>query len=138
MGSNETAITIPGGLVIDAFDGNEAPSDPNCLLFGADRLAALWDRSESGSHQAACAVLCLRRPDRNLWQIMAKAVAQRTVARGATGSGAAIARPVPTPEPPGIPDHESTDPTGASLGGVINITLKKLFFSPQHVSRLSL
>ena len=40
MGSNETAITIPGGpRVIDVFDGNGAPSGPNCLLFSyADRL----------------------------------------------------------------------------------------------------
>ena len=40
MGSDETAITIPGGpRVIDVFDANEAPSGPNNLLFsGADRL----------------------------------------------------------------------------------------------------
>ena len=40
MGSNETAITIPGGpRVIDVFAGNGAPSGPNCTLFvGADRL----------------------------------------------------------------------------------------------------
>ena len=40
MGSNETAITIPGGpRVIDVFDGDGAPSGPNCTLFsGADRL----------------------------------------------------------------------------------------------------
>ncbi len=40
MGSNETAITIPGGpRVIDVFDGNGAPSGPWCTLFsGADRL----------------------------------------------------------------------------------------------------
>ena len=39
MGSDETAITIPGGpRVIDVFDGNGAPSGPNYLLFsGADR-----------------------------------------------------------------------------------------------------
>ena len=51
MGSNETAITIPGGpRVIDVFDGNGAPSGPNCLLFvDADRLAdSLWDRSGVG------------------------------------------------------------------------------------------
>jgi hypothetical protein len=48
MGSNETAITIPGGpRVIDVFYGNGAPSGPNCLLFSdADRLSdSLWDRS---------------------------------------------------------------------------------------------
>jgi len=48
MGSDETAITVPGGLrVIDDFDGNEAPSGPNYLLFvDVDRLAdSLWDRS---------------------------------------------------------------------------------------------
>ena len=40
MGSDKTAITIPGGpRVIDVFDGNEAPSGPNYTLFpGADRL----------------------------------------------------------------------------------------------------
>ena len=48
MGSGETAITILGGpRVINVFDGNEAPSGPNYLLFSdADRpLGALWDRS---------------------------------------------------------------------------------------------
>ena len=51
MGSGETAITILGGpRVIDVFDGNGAPSGPNCLLFSdADRLAdALRDRSKVG------------------------------------------------------------------------------------------
>ena len=51
MGSDETAITIPGGpRVIDVFYGNGAPSGPNCLLFSdVDRLAdALWDRSDGG------------------------------------------------------------------------------------------
>ncbi len=40
MGSNETAITIPGGpRVIDVFAGIGAPSGPNYTLFsGADRL----------------------------------------------------------------------------------------------------
>ena len=40
MGSDETAVTIPGGpRVIDVFDGNGAPSGPNYLLFSdADRL----------------------------------------------------------------------------------------------------
>ena len=51
MGSNETAIALPGGpWVIDVFDENGAPSSPNYLLFvDADRLAdALWDRSKVG------------------------------------------------------------------------------------------
>ena len=51
MGSNETATATTGApRVIDVFDGNGAPSGPNCTLFsGADRLAvALWDRSEVG------------------------------------------------------------------------------------------
>ena len=40
MGSEETAITIPGGpRVIDVFAGNGPPSGPNYLLFlDADRL----------------------------------------------------------------------------------------------------
>ena len=51
MGSNKTAITITGGpLVIDVFDGNGAPSGPNCTLFsGADRLVdSLRDMSGVG------------------------------------------------------------------------------------------
>ena len=40
MGSNETATATTGGpLVIGVFDGDGAPSGPNCTLFsGADRL----------------------------------------------------------------------------------------------------
>ena len=51
MGSNETAITIPGGpRVIDVFDGDGAPSGPNYILFSdVDRLAdSLRDRSKVG------------------------------------------------------------------------------------------
>ena len=51
MGSDETAITIPGGpRVIDVFIGDGAPSGPNCALFsGADRLPdSLWDRPGVG------------------------------------------------------------------------------------------
>ena len=51
MGSNETAITIPGGSrVLTIFDGSGAPSGPNYLLFSdADRLPdSLWDRSGVG------------------------------------------------------------------------------------------
>ena len=51
MGSDETAITIPGGpRVIDVFDGNGAPSGPNYLLFShVDRLAdSLRDKSGVG------------------------------------------------------------------------------------------
>ena len=51
MGSDETAITIPGGpRVIDVFDGNGAPSGPNFTLFSeADRLLeASRGRSSSG------------------------------------------------------------------------------------------
>ena len=51
MGSNETATATTGGpRVIDVFDGNEAPSGPNCLLFSdLDRLTdSLRDRSGVG------------------------------------------------------------------------------------------
>ena len=51
MGSDETAIAIPGGpRVIYVFDGNGAPSGPNYLLLSdVDRLAdPLWDRSGAG------------------------------------------------------------------------------------------
>jgi len=51
MGSEEIATAATGGpRVIDVFDGNGAPSGPNCTLFsGADRLAdSLRDRSGVG------------------------------------------------------------------------------------------
>ena len=51
MGSDETAITIPGGpRVIDVFYGNGAPSGPNYTLFsGADRLLEVSrGRSDAG------------------------------------------------------------------------------------------
>ena len=51
MGSNGTAITIPGGpRVIGVFDGNGAPSGPNYTLFVvADRRpGSLWVRSGGG------------------------------------------------------------------------------------------
>ena len=40
MGSDETAIAVPGcPRVIEVFDGNGAPSGPNCTLFSdVDRL----------------------------------------------------------------------------------------------------
>ena len=78
MGSDETAITVPGvPRVIDVFYGNGAPSGPNCLLFSdVDRLSdSLWDRSEVGRsprpHAAALGAL-QRALDRNFWQIMGK------------------------------------------------------------------
>ena len=50
MGSNETATATTGGpRVIDVFDGNEAPSGPNCALFSdVDRLLEV-SRGRSGS-----------------------------------------------------------------------------------------
>jgi hypothetical protein len=51
MGSDETATATTGGpRVIDVFDGNGAPSGPNCLLFSdVYRLVdSLWDRSGVG------------------------------------------------------------------------------------------
>ena len=50
MGSNETAIALPGGpRVIDVFTGDGAPSGPNNLLFSdADRLLEA-SRGRSGS-----------------------------------------------------------------------------------------
>ena len=76
MGSNETATATTGGpRVIDVFDGNGAPSGPNCLLFSdADRLAdSLWDRSGVGwsprPHAAALGAL-QRALDRKLWDFV--------------------------------------------------------------------
>ena len=53
MGSNETATATTGGpRVIDVFDGNGAPSGPNCTLFsGADRLLKA-SRGRSGSGES--------------------------------------------------------------------------------------
>ena len=51
MGSDETAITVPGGpRVIDVFYANEAPSGPNYLLFvDVDRRTdSLGDRPGVG------------------------------------------------------------------------------------------
>ena len=78
MGSDETAITVPGGpRVIDVFDGNGAPSGPNYLLFvDVDRPSdSLWDRSGVGwSPRPHAPVLgALQRAlDPKLWQIMGK------------------------------------------------------------------
>ena len=51
MGSDETATATTGGpRVIGVFDGNGAPSGPNCTLFSrVDRLVdSLWVRSDVG------------------------------------------------------------------------------------------
>ena len=50
MGPNEIATATTGGpRVIDVFDGDGAPSGPNCTLFsGADRLLEV-SRGRSGS-----------------------------------------------------------------------------------------
>ena len=50
MGSNETATATTGGpRVIDVFDGDGAPSGPNCTLFmRVDRLLEV-SRGRSGS-----------------------------------------------------------------------------------------
>ena len=51
MGSDEAATATTGGpRVFYVFDGNGAPSGPNCLLFSdVDRLAdCLRDRSGVG------------------------------------------------------------------------------------------
>ena len=78
MGSDETATATTGGpRVIDVFDGNEAPSGPNYLLFsGVDRLLdSLRDRSKLGwsptPHARVLGAL-QRALDRKLWGIMAK------------------------------------------------------------------
>ena len=80
MGSDETAITIPGGpRVITIFDGSGAPSGPNNLLFSdADRLPdSLWDGSEvewsPRPHSAALGAL-QRALDRKLWHFMLEKV----------------------------------------------------------------
>jgi len=76
MGSDETAITIPGGpRVIDVFYGDGAPSGPNYLLFSdADRLAdSLPDRSGVGwspTPRAPVLGALQRALDRKLWGIM--------------------------------------------------------------------
>ena len=85
MGSNETAITIPGGpRVIDVLTGDGAPSGPNHLLFSdPDRLTdSLWDRSGVGwspTEHAPVLGAPQRALDRKLWGIMVQwSGAQRT------------------------------------------------------------
>ena len=71
MGSNETAIALPGGpWVIDVFDGNGAPSGPNYLLFaGADRPLEV-SRGRLGSVLDTCARLHrMRRRFKHFWPI---------------------------------------------------------------------
>ena len=78
MGSNEIATATTGGpRVIDVFDGDGAPSGPNCLLFSdVDRLAdSLRDRSGVGwspTPQAPVLGALQRALDPKLWQIMGK------------------------------------------------------------------
>ena len=79
MGSDETVITVPGGpRVIDVFDGNGAPSGPNCLLFsGVGQLAgALWDGSGVGwsptPHASVLGAL-QRALDPKLWGLVLEA-----------------------------------------------------------------
>ena len=86
MGSNETAITIPGGpRVIDVLTGDGAPSGPNHLLFSdPDRLTdSLWDRSGVGwspTEHAPVLGAPQRALDRKLWGIMVQwSRAQRRV-----------------------------------------------------------
>ena len=78
MGSEETAIAVPGGpRVIDVFYGNGAPSGPNYLLFSdVARLSdALRDRSGVGWSPTPHAPVLgapQRALDPKLWQIMGK------------------------------------------------------------------
>ena len=78
MGPDETATATTGApRVIGVFDGNGAPSGPNCTLFsGADRLSdPLWDRSGvewSPTPHAAVLGAPQRALHRNLWQIMGR------------------------------------------------------------------
>ena len=123
MGSDETAITILGGpRVINVFDGNEAPSGPNYLLFvGTDRLAdVLWDGSEvkwsPGPHVPALGAL-QRALDPKLWGIM---VVVRALLGTCTDMYLLMESPAPAASafayvqyrpyaPPGRPqDHAST------------------------------
>ena len=97
MGCEETAITIPGGpRVIDVFDGNGAPSGPNCLLFVVtDRLAdVLWDGSEVGwsprPHAAALGAL-QRALDRKLWHFMLETSGLRCILADVSLAGSARA-----------------------------------------------
>ena len=82
MGSNETAITIPGGpRVIDVFYGDGVPSGPNYILFSdADRLPdSRRDRSGVGwsptPHAPVLGAL-QRALDPKLWGIMVETCGQ--------------------------------------------------------------
>ena len=64
MGSDETAITIPGGpRVIDVLTGDGAPSGPNYTLFtGADRLLEASRGRSGGGELAAPHTPSMRQP----------------------------------------------------------------------------
>ena len=50
MGSDETATATTGGpRVINVFDGNGAPSGPNCTLFSVADWPLEASRGRSGS-----------------------------------------------------------------------------------------
>ena len=139
MGSNETATATTGGpRVIDVFDGNGAPSGPNCLLFSdVDRPSdSLWDRSEVGwsprPHAAALDAL-QRALDRKLFGIMAsRGIAQRTMGDvsysrsagvGGVGDCTRLIRTLGGLGETSGPRIDRIPPTrpGARHGGVVNI-----------------
>ena len=64
MGSNETATATTGGpRVIDVFDGNGAPSGPNCTLFsGADQLLEASEGRSGGGESPAPHTPSMRQP----------------------------------------------------------------------------
>ena len=151
MGSDETAITIPGGpRVIDVFYGDGAPSGPNYLLFSdVDRLAdSLWDRSGVGWSPTPHALVFgapQRALDRNLWGIMVQSNrAQRNLlilctdgSRRARGVGDCPCL-VPTVSDPGETSGPRIDriPTDALAMAASSISRmkKNIFFAPPYVS----
>ena len=64
MGSDETAITIPGGSrVIDVLTGDGAPLGPNYTIFsGADRLLEASGGRSGGGESPAPHTPSMRQP----------------------------------------------------------------------------
>ena len=142
MGSNETATATTGGpRVIDVFDGNGAPSGPNCTLFSdVDRLLdSLRDRSGVGwSPRPHAPILGApqRALDRKLWGLVQEGRALPStlldmLKRRRTRRRRLHVSSIDPRRPPG--GLRTTILTGfqrrGRRGGTVNRELKNLFFS---------
>ena len=111
MGSKETAITIPGGpRVIDVFDGNEAPSSPNCTLFsGVDRLLEGSRGALGYCIDGVCGLGDYPQPDLPRETSRSRSAPEKSVQFGPDGASFPSKTSI-TQGPPGIVIAVSSDP----------------------------